>query len=90
MRQNCEKHQLATAFGLLFGTLAVAVAVSVPASADPDVPPCNLGAPSLCRFIPMMPDLDDDVDLTNGLPPTDPKATISDSLPVDPCSNGCV
>jgi hypothetical protein len=49
----------------------VAVAASfvwaVPASADPIEDPCQLAVTFLCRFIPMAPGLDHDVDLSGEL-----------------------
>jgi hypothetical protein len=50
------------------GTMMTGVYLAVPAGADPD--PCRGIAFVICRMVPVMPDLDHDVDLTqdpNGL-----------------------
>lgn len=56
------------------GVLA-AVSATVPsAAADPVEDPCQLGVTLLCRFFPVAPHLEGDVDLTRGRPPADPAA----------------
>ena len=68
-----------------------AVLFAAPAAAQPGDNPCDLAATFLCRFVPMAPDLDHDVDLTQQLPPADPNAPLPDTLPVlDPCAAGCI
>ncbi|BBZ27275.1 hypothetical protein MMAD_15700 [Mycolicibacterium madagascariense] len=47
------------------GMVAVALGVAAPAAADVD-DPCQLGVTFLCRFMPIAPGLDHDIDLTQG------------------------
>jgi hypothetical protein len=71
-------------------TLAAAVVLAVPASAEPGDNPCELAVNFLCKFVPIAPDLDHDIDLTHQQP-TDPNAPPPESLPVlDPCAAGCI
>lgn len=63
--------------------------LATPANADPDDSPCELAISYFCRFIPVAPDLDHDLDLTQR--PVDPNAPPPDSLPAaDPCAAGCI
>lgn len=48
------------------GACAFALTVAAPAAADPVDDPCQLGVTFLCRFMPMAPGLDHDIDLTQG------------------------
>lgn len=60
------------------------------ASADPDTNPCQLVAGLLCRFLPMAPELEGDIDLTKDQPPVNPSVPEPDSRPpADICANGC-
>jgi hypothetical protein len=53
--------------------------------------PHPLAVSLFCRFVPIAPALDGDVDLTKQVPPADPAAPAPDSLPpVDICASGCV
>jgi hypothetical protein len=52
------------------GALTTGLYLAIPAGADPDIDPCRAIPVFICRMVPMMPDLDHDVDLTqdpNGL-----------------------
>jgi hypothetical protein len=70
--------------------LAAAVFLAVPAGAEPGDNPCELAVNFLCQFVPIAPDLDHDVDLTQQQP-IDPNAPPPESLPVvDPCAAGCI
>ncbi|MDT5245672.1 MAG: hypothetical protein QOD36_3048 [Mycobacterium sp.] len=70
--------------------LAAGLLLATPASAEPGDNPCELAVTFLCRFAPIAPDLDDDVDLTQQQP-VDPNAPPPESLPVvDPCAAGCI
>jgi hypothetical protein len=70
--------------------LVAAALFAVPASADPGDNPCELAINFLCRIVPIAPDLDHDLDLTNQQP-ADPNAPPPDSLPAtDPCVAGCI
>ncbi|SEH61446.1 hypothetical protein SAMN04489835_2040 [Mycolicibacterium rutilum] len=65
---------------------------AVPAGAQPGGPPsCELALAFLCRYIPMAPELDHNIDLTEQQP-VDPNAPLPESLPpVDPCAAvGCI
>jgi hypothetical protein len=74
----------------LAAALAAAALFAVPANADPGDNPCELAINFLCRFAPVAPDLDHDIDLTQ-LQPVDPNAPPPESLPVaDPCAAGCI
>lgn len=70
--------------------LAAALFLAVPAGAEPGDNPCELAINFLCRFVPVAPDLDRDVDLTQQQPAADPNAA-PESLPVvNPCAAGCI
>jgi hypothetical protein len=71
----------------LVSMLAAAVMLAGPASAEPGNP-CELAINFLCRFVPVAPDLDHDIDLTQQV---DPNAPPPDSLPpANPCAAGCI
>jgi hypothetical protein len=73
-------------------TTAVAAAAlfAAPAHADPGDNPCELAINFLCRFVPLAPNLDHDIDVTQGQQ-VDPNAPPPESLPVtDPCVAGCI
>jgi hypothetical protein len=70
--------------------LGAAVFLAAPASAEPGDNPCELAITFLCRMVPVAPDLDHDVDLTQQQQ-VDPNAPPPESLPVvDPCAAGCI
>jgi Spy/CpxP family protein refolding chaperone len=70
--------------------LAAATFVATPASADPGDNPCEFAINYFCKFIPMAPELEGDLDLTQQQP-VDPNAPPPESLPVaDPCAAGCI
>jgi hypothetical protein len=83
---------------VVMGVIAALFGATAPAGADPTDDPCQLAVTFLCRFLPMAPDLDHNVDLTkepgfiNGqtLPsmPADPQP--EDTPPADVCINGCM
>jgi hypothetical protein len=63
---------------------------AAPTSAEPGDNPCELAITFLCRIVPVAPNLDHDVDLTQQQP-VDPNAPPPESLPaVDPCAAGCI
>jgi len=75
----------------VLSALAAAVFLAVPASAQPGDNPCDLAINFFCRFVPIAPDLEDDVDFTQQQPPADPNAPLPESLPpLDPCAAGCI
>lgn len=77
---------LAATAALVAGTLLAA-----PAGADPGDNPCELAINFLCRFVPVAPELEGDLDLTQQLAPADPQTPPPDSLPaIDPCAAGCI
>jgi hypothetical protein len=70
--------------------LTAGLLLAAPATADPGDNPCELAVTFLCRFVPIAPDLDPDIDLTQQQP-VDPNAPPPESLPVvDPCAAGCI
>jgi hypothetical protein len=78
--------------------MASALGLAAPAIADPASDPCQLGVTILCHFLPMAPELDHDIDLTQGSSslngqqlPQMPNAgqLPDDGPPVDPCPLGC-
>ena len=71
--------------------LAAGIPLATPANAEPGDNPCEFAINYFCRFIPIAPDLEDNVDLTQQQPPADPNAPPPESLPVvDPCAAGCI
>jgi hypothetical protein len=71
--------------------VTAAMLFAVPASAEPGDNPCQLAVTFLCKFVPIAPDLEGDVDLTKDQPPADPNALPPESLPaVSPCAAGCI
>jgi hypothetical protein len=70
--------------------LAAGTLFAVPASADPGDNPCEFAINYFCKFMPIAPDLEGDIDLTQRQP-VDPNAPPPESLPVvDPCAAGCI
>ena len=70
--------------------LTAGLLLATTASAEPGDNPCELAVTFLCRFVPVAPDLEDNVDLTQQQP-VDPNAPPPESLPVlDPCAAGCI
>jgi hypothetical protein len=70
--------------------VVVGLLMSAPAIADPSEDPCQLAVSFLCKFVPVAPELDGDVDLTKQLPPVDPSVAPPDSRPPnDICAAGC-
>jgi hypothetical protein len=65
--------------------------LAAPAAAEPGDNPCELAVTFLCKFIPIAPDLEGNLDLTQQQPPADPNAPPPESLPVtNPCAAGCI
>ena len=61
-----------------------------PANAEPGENPCEFAISYFCKFLPMAPELEGDIDLTQQQP-VDPNAPPPESLPVaDPCAGGCI
>jgi hypothetical protein len=71
--------------------IGAAVLLAGPASAEPGDNPCELAVTFLCKFVPIAPHLEGDIDLTQQQPPIDPNAPLPESLPpADPCAAGCI
>lgn len=80
--------------------IGMSLGVAAPAGADTDDDPCQLAVNFLCKFVPIAPDLDHDIDLTknpgaiDGQPlPQMPPAGDQDpenARPADICANGCL
>ena len=51
---------------------AATIMVAPPVSADPGPPPCDLAMAFICHFLPMAPDLEGDIDLTQQYPQDSP------------------
>jgi hypothetical protein len=69
--------------------LTAGLLLATTASAEPGDNPCELAVTFLCRFVPIAPGLQGDVDLTQQ--PVDTNAPPPESLPVvDPCAAGCI
>jgi hypothetical protein len=49
---------------IALGTVTTGLYLAIPAGADPGDDPCRAIAIPICRLVPIMPDLDNDVDLT--------------------------
>jgi hypothetical protein len=78
----------------LIASIGVLPAFSVPpgtAEADPSDEPCGLAVAILCRFAPIAPGLDEDLDLTKQQPPAD-RADLRPGEPplADICTSGCI
>jgi hypothetical protein len=69
-----------------------ALYLAAPAAAEPGYDPCEFAVNYLCKFIPIAPELEGSVDLTQQLPPADPNVPPPESIPVvvDPCAAGCI
>ena len=90
---NSETRLLRAVLGrmLLAAVFAVAAGTTAPAAAEPGENPCELALSFVCHFVPIAPDLDQDVDLTQQLSPDGPAIPPSDPLPpTNPCSEGCI
>lgn len=76
---------------VVVSAVGAAVFLASAASAEPGDNPCDLAVAFYCKFVPIAPDLENDVDLTQLQPPVDPNAPLPESLPpLDPCSLGCI
>jgi hypothetical protein len=79
--------------------IGISLGVAPPAGADTDDDPCQLAVNFLCKLVPMAPDLDHDIDLTqkpatvNGQTlPEMPGGNldVEDTPPAPICLNGCI
>ncbi|MGV0577882.1 fibronectin-binding protein [Mycolicibacterium elephantis] len=79
--------------------LCGAVLLAAPAAADPAGDPCDLGVTFLCHFAPIAPNLDHDVDLTQGsavvngaqLPQNPmPQGLGDETMTPQGCATGCI
>lgn len=71
--------------------VGAAALLAAPASADPGANPCEFSISFICRFVPIAPDLEGDIDLTQPQPPVDPAAPLQEPPPpADICTNGCI
>ncbi len=67
---------------------ASAIYLSAPASADPSVPPPCGPLGFVCNMVPMMPELDHDIDLTKQYPQG--TLDVENQVPADVCALSCV
>jgi hypothetical protein len=58
--------KIATRAAAAVGPILAALILAGPAGADPATDPCELAVTFLCRFMPIAPALDHDIDLTQG------------------------
>lgn len=77
-----------TAVAVTAGVAAAVVGAS-PVHADPLDEPCALAVSLLCRFMPIAPELEGDVDYTRQQTGAGILAPES-ARPVDPCAGGCI
>jgi len=71
--------------------VGAAMLLAAPAGAEPGDNPCEMAISFVCRFVPIAPDLEGDIDLTQQQPPVDPAAPPPESPPpADICANGCI
>jgi hypothetical protein len=73
------------------GVVVAQTVLAVPSLAAPSNDPCPLQMALMCRFLPIAPDLDGDVDLSKQPPagPTDPASRPDATPPADVCARGC-
>ena len=72
------------------GAAFTAVLLATPASAAPGDNPCELAANFFCQFVPIAPNLEGNIDLTQQQP-VDTAPPPSESVPPAlPCANGCI
>lgn len=78
--------------GLLAAVVAVVAWQTVPpAGSSHAEDPCALAVSLLCRFMPIAPDLEGDVDYTQQLPAgADAVLAPESAVPADPCASGCI
>lgn len=89
IRRVCDRSMRWAWVIVVAGFLAAAVAMASPVRADPSADPCPLAVSVLCRFVPIAPELDGDVDYTKQQPGSGPLAPES-ARPADPCAGGCI
>ena len=78
--------------GILAAVAAIGVVALVPpVGTDHADDPCALAVSLLCRFMPIAPDLEGDVDYTQQLP-SDANTVLApeSAAPADPCASGCI
>ncbi len=71
------------------GVLACALLGAPAATANPGPPPCDIALSFICQFVPIAPELDGDVDLTQQHS-GDTMLVPESSPPADPCVRGCI
>jgi hypothetical protein len=80
-----KKTLIAAAMAVTAGLL-----LATPASAEPGDNPCEFAISYFCKFVPIAPDLDHDIDVTQQQQ-IDPDAPPPESRPAfDPCAAGCI
>ncbi|MGU3652782.1 fibronectin-binding protein [Mycolicibacterium sp. A43C] len=80
---------VATAVAASIAASIASVVMASPVHAEPVDEPCALAVSLLCRFVPIAPSLDGDVDYTQQQPGAGILAPES-AQPVDPCISGCI
>lgn len=81
----------AAAFVIAGIGLSSVVLLPPPAAADPGNDPCVLALSLVCRFMPIAPDLEDDIDLTAQQPITQSSPALPESTPTyNACTDTCI
>ncbi|SRX81032.1 fibronectin-binding protein [Mycolicibacterium parafortuitum] len=90
MTSSQRRRRISRALAALGAILCGAVSPVPVALAQPGDDPCQLGVTFLCHFMPIAPDWEGDIDLTQNAP-TDAAAVRPDERkPADYCFNGCI
>src|ERR1700744_3698644 len=71
------------------GVTTLSALFCLPVHATPADDRCPLAMSVVCRFVPIAPDLDGDVDLSPQVPPAGPRLPAPDLPPADVCARGC-
>ncbi|MDW5610716.1 MULTISPECIES: fibronectin-binding protein [Mycolicibacterium] len=93
MRTSQRRLRIRRRVGAAIGAGALGfVIASPPASlAEPVENPCQLAVTFLCHFVPIAPEWEGDIDLTQNMPAADPSVPLPEErTPADYCINGCI
>ena len=84
-----KRRGLSAAVAASIAASITSVVMASPVHAEPVDEPCALAVSLFCRFVPIAPSLDGDVDYTQQQPGAGILAPES-AQPVDPCVSGCI
>ena len=90
--------RLGKAVAVAVGAGALALGMAAPAAAVPANDPCQLAVTFLCQFVPIAPDVEHSIDLTQEagviagepVPQMPSPPDIPYGPPADVCANGCI